>query len=272
MLDCWGYLYLSVGTAFAYAETALEHQRWRTGGALAGHGTSTLDPDSPDAHLVEHKCDEVLQLLAHHRDELEPLPSQVELLKVRLQKSRNPNQLYPYTNDILDEVRAIKDNFRIILSKQTFYYLSPSFAKFYGKPLLFGDQVAKKFPKAIKDIERAGNCLALGEPTACILHLNRAMEIAVRRLAKKLKFDPQPKDTLGAVLRDMAKPINDLPDKTEKLKRRKERWSECRANLFHVKNAWRDPSSHGKVSYTEKEALNIMQRMEEFMQQLATLL
>lgn len=70
----------------------------------------------------------------------------------------------------------------------------------------------------------------------------------------------------------MSQPIHDLPEHTEKLKRKKEMWSECRSNLFHVKNAWRDPSSHGKVNYSEKEALDIIERVKGFMQQLATLL
>jgi hypothetical protein len=231
-----------------------------------------LDPDSPDAHLVEHKCDEVLQLLAHHRDELEPLSSQVELLKVKLQKSRNPNQLYLFTNDILDDVRAIKDNFLITLSKQKFYYLPVSSAKFYGQPLLFGESVAKKFPAAARDIEWAGNCLALGQPTACVMHLNRAMEIAIHRLARKLKVTVNAKDNMGSMLGNMTDPIKNMPDKTQAQKRRKELWAECRTNLYHVKMAWRDPAHHGKQSYDETQARDILERVGGFMQQLATLL
>jgi hypothetical protein len=272
MLDCWGYLYFSVGTALAYAETALEEQRWRTAGEIMGHGTSTLDPDSPDAHLVEQKCDEVLHLLSEHRGELEPLPTQVEILKAKLLAFRKARQSFPYTNDIIDAVRAIRDNFRITLAKQKFYYLPVSLTKFYGQPLLFGERVAKKFPAAARDIEWAGNCLALGQPTACVMHLNRAMEIAIHRLARKLNVPVNAKDNMGSVLGNMTDPIKTLPDKTEIQKRKKELWAECRTNLYHVKMAWRDPAHHGKQSYDEKQAHDILERVRGFMQQLATLL
>ncbi|WP_316214606.1 MULTISPECIES: hypothetical protein [unclassified Bradyrhizobium] len=272
MLDRWGYLYFSTANELTYAETALEHQRARTGGAIAGHGTSILDPNGPDADLVAQKCYEVLRTLHEHLNELGPVSHHLEVLRNKIINSKKPHQLELYTNDILDDVRRILNDLRVILSQKKFYYLPQTLSSFYGNPLLFGEVVAKKFPKACPDIERAGNCLALGEATACVLHLNRVMEIAIRRLAKKLKFDPKPRDTFGAVLRDMSPKIDALPEHTEKLKRKKEKWSECRTNLFHVKNAWRDPSSHGKVSYSEKEARDIIQRVEGFMQQLATLL
>src|SRR5262249_25283808 len=160
-------------------------------------------------------------LFRERSNEIGHMDADLELLRSKLIRSREPHQLELYTNDILDDVRKILNGFRFMLSKQKFYYLPQSLAKFYGDPLLFGELVAKKFPKASQDIERAGNCLALGEPTACVLHLNRVMEIAVHRLAKKLKFNPQPKDTVGAVLRDMAQPIHNLPENTEKLKRKK---------------------------------------------------
>jgi hypothetical protein len=35
--------------------------------------------------------------------------------------------------------------------------------------------------------------------------------------------------------------------------------------------AWRDNTMHGKVSYDEKQALDIHKRVKNFMQQLATL-
>lgn len=201
MLDRWGYLYFHTGQALAYAETALEEQRARTGGAVAGHGTSILNPHEPTSLLVEDKCAEIRRFMEGYGDELGPIPTHLGMLQTKLKRSRElPHQLEMYTNDILDDVRRIENDFTILLSKIKFYYLSPSTAKLYGKPQLFGDLVAKKFPKASLDVECAGNCLALGEPTACVLHLNRVMEIAVRKLARKLKFEPKPKDTFGAVL------------------------------------------------------------------------
>lgn len=276
MLEHWGYVYLSIGTALAYAEVDLENHRKKTGGAIAGHGTSILDPDSVTAKFVEAKCEEVLSLAKDQEADLEPIPTNLELLRVKLIAARQqkPHGLELYTNDILDEVRRATNDFRVKLSKRFFYYLPSDLQQFYGKPQLFGARVAKKFPKACSDIERAGNCLVLGEPTACVLHLNRAMEIATRRLAAKLPGMPRldAKDSWGMVLGKMTQPIKDLPDNTETQKRKKEKWAECRTNLYHVKMAWRDPGAHGKQSYDHKEARDFMKRVDDFMQQLATLL
>jgi hypothetical protein len=272
MLDCWGYLYLTTGAALAYAETTLEQQRARTGGGVAGHGTSKLDPNEDAAHLVEHQCGDVLRLMEPYRDELGPIPTNIEILRVKLQQSRKHHALELFTNDVLDDVRRIKNDFLALLSQRKFYYLAPGAARFYGQPELFGETVAKKFPAAGNDIEWAGNCLALGQPTACVLHLNRAMEIAIHRLAKKLHLQPNAKDNMGSLLGNMTDPIKNMPDKTEAQKRKKEKWAECRTNLYHVKMAWRDPSSHGKQSYDDKQARDILERVKGFMQQLATLL
>jgi hypothetical protein len=65
--------------------------------------------------------------------------------------------------------------------------------------------------------------------------------------------------------------IKVLPEKNERLKRKKAQWSECRANLWHVKQAWRDESMHGKRAYSPAEARKILDRVSEFSRHLATL-
>jgi len=272
MLERWGYLYFATANALTYAETALEQYRSQTGGTVAGHGTSILDPHSAHADLVAHKCDEVLRFIEGSRDDLTPIPFRLEMLRTKLRESRKPHQLELYTNDILEEVRRILNDFLLRLSVHNFYYVPLELAKFYGKPLLFGEGVANKFPKAARDIERAGNCLALGEPTACMLHLHRAVEIIVRRLARRLNVTVNAKDSMGQVLNHMEGPINRMADRTDAQKRKKEKWSECRINLTHVKRAWRDPSAHGKTAYSDKEALDILLKVQDFTQHLATLL
>ena len=273
MLENWGYNYLIIGTALAYIETDLERQRRAENGAIAGHGTATIGPTHPTAKFLMAKLEEIKGKIGDQ--DLELIDTKIEILKAKFitNQRQRPHALPIYTNDVIDAVRGIKDDLTIILSKKFFYYLKPGMAEFYGKPELFGAVVAKKFPAAINDIEWAGNCLALGQSTACVLHLSRAMEIALRRIAGKLKgVTVGPKDAMGDVLRNMAQPIKDLPAQTNAQKRKKERWAECVLNLSHVKTAWRDPGSHGRQSYDEKQARDILERVRGFMQQLATLL
>jgi hypothetical protein len=77
---------------------------------------------------------------------------------------------------------------------------------------------------------------------------------------------------MGQVLNHMEGPIGRMPDKTDAQKRKKEKWSECRINLAHVKRAWRDPTAHGKRKYDDKEALDIFHKVKDFTEHLATLL
>lgn len=143
--------------------------------------------------------------------------------------------------------------------------------QFYGQKQLFGQQAANKFKDAAYDIENAGNCLALQQPTACVLHLMRAMEVALRTLGAHRKLKIGPKDTLGKILGDIAPKINAMPDKTEIQKRKKEQWAEARANLFHVKQAWRDNSMLGKQTDTRQHAYDIFVAVRTFMVHLASL-
>lgn len=274
MLNEWGYRFLGIGIALAHIEADLETHRRSTNGSSIGHGTSTIDPDHPTTTFIVAKCDEILKLIDETKYDLGAIPGNLQRVKALIAMAKQHKVRGPalYTNDLLDDIRRVQNDFRYILSGRFFYSITPELQKFYGNPDLFGECVAKKFPKAAGDIEHAGNCLALGEPTACVLHLNRAMEIATRRLARKLRATLDAKDSWGMVLGKMNDPIRAMKDNTPAQKRKKEKWAECRTNLYHVKMAWRDPGSHGTVSYSDKEARDIVKRVEDFLQQLATLL
>jgi len=143
--------------------------------------------------------------------------------------------------------------------------------QFYDQDALFGIAASKKFRKASYDIKNAGNCLALQQPTASVLHLNRALEVTLRHLGRRLKVPIRPKDTFGKILNNIDPKINAMPEKTEAQKRRRERWAEARANLFHVKQAWRDNSMHPKTSYSRQHAYDIFVAVRTFIAHLATL-
>jgi hypothetical protein len=270
MLNHWGYRYLHIGMALAYAEVDLQRYRSRAVG-IAPQQDARIEASSPIVTTLEARCDDILKMAQDQ--ELGAIPNNVQSLKAKIAAARK-NALAPTVSigRALEDIERIKNDFVYILSERLFYSLVPARAKLYGKDTLFGPEVAKKFPLAGDDIEAAGNCLALGEPTACVLHLNRALEIATRRLAKKLHITLDAKDSWGMVLGKMTEPIKDLPDNKPAQKQKKERWAECRTNLYHVKMAWRDPGSHGTASYSDKQAEKLLTRVDDFMQQLSTLL
>lgn len=269
MLEQWGYRYLAIGNALTHLEMSLEIHLGLIGGSEQERRTSDLQSDDQAREEFLGKCREVERFL--NDQDLGAIPGNLAALMAKIiSAGRHKTPLY--ATDLLRDVQKLKNDFVLILSNRFFYSLRPESNGLYGKPYLFGEAVAKKFPAASNDIEWAGNCLALGQPTACVLHLNRAMEIALHKLAGKLHVTLDAKDNMGSILAKMTDPIKALPDKTEPQKRKKEKWAECRTNLYHVKMAWRDPAHHGKQSYEEKQARDILERVNGFMQQLATLL
>src|SRR5208282_5591930 len=151
------------------------------------------------------------------------IPANVEVLKAKVYAARKKRVLstdFLPTKDVLNDIQRIRNDFCVVLSERYFYYLRTDLAKLYGQPEAFGDKVARKFRLARDDIERAGNCLALGESTAAVLHLNRAMEITIRHLAKRLNMTVVAKDNWGSILGNMADAIKGLPDRTEQQKRK----------------------------------------------------
>jgi hypothetical protein len=181
MLDHWGYKFFVVGTALAYTELDLQNYRRSNVGLTSGRDLS-IAPSHPIVKFLNDKCNEVLKFAGDK--ELNPIPQNLRRIEVKiLAASGHPNKPL-YVEDLLNDILHIKNDFLYRLSERKFYSISADLLAYYGKPQLFGERVAKKFKAASDDIERAGNCLALGEPTACVLHLNRAMEIALHRLAK----------------------------------------------------------------------------------------
>ena len=129
----------------------------------------------------------------------------------------------------------------------------------------FGREVEDKFPSSVEDISEAAKCLALDRNTACVFHLMRAMERALKVLGLKLglqNVDIEWGPLLGAI----DDKIKAMPTGAHK-----DKWSGCRANLYHVKQAWRNPTMHPKETYTNTQARDVLNAVRAFMQQLATL-
>ena len=157
------------------------------------------------------------------------------------------------------------------LDQQFFFHLFQEDVRHYGQKDLFGAEVAKEFKAAASDIEQAGNCLALQQPTACVFHLMRAMEIAVRQLAKRLKVTITPQTTWRQMTSNMDPKIKAMSEKTERQKQKKNEWEAARANLHHVGSVWRNNTMHPATSYTQSQALDVLNAVRVFMSGLCAL-
>jgi hypothetical protein len=57
-------------------------------------------------------------------------------------------------------------------------YIKADLLNYYTGKNLFGDDVDSKFPSTKEDIENAGKCIGVGQDTAAVFHIMRAMEAA----------------------------------------------------------------------------------------------
>jgi HEPN domain-containing protein len=153
------------------------------------------------------------------------------------------------------------------LGTTRFYCMPPGAAEFYNPEApLFGAEVEARIAKANDDIAEAGKCFATGRYTASVFHLMRAMEAAVQRLSAELG--------IRNINREWGKLLSDIGGKIENMPKGEKRddWSQVHANLYHVKQAWRNDTMHPKATYTEEEAREVFEAMKAFMRKLASLL
>jgi hypothetical protein len=192
MMSNWGYRYLHIGAALAYAEVDLQRYALRQALGVAPIQRSEIEADNPIIDALYSRCEEISAL--SQDQELGAIPGNVTRLKARIIAARKqiPNGRGLLTEQILEDVTRLKNDFAYILENRFFYDLEPGLHGYYANPELFGGQVTVKFKESRDDIEHAGNCLALGEGTACVLHLVRALEVIVRHLGKRLKVTINP--------------------------------------------------------------------------------
>ena len=155
------------------------------------------------------------------------------------------------------------------LESTWFKFLSDEQAKYYQGPLLFGENVNKKFSPAATDIEEAGKCLALDRGTACVFHLMRVMEVGLKGLAAKLgiPYAPSWESYLGQIDKRIT-----AKHKTKGINWKKDEpfYRDLLGLLIAVKISWRNPTMHVVRRYTPEEAEGVFDAVRAFMQALAT--
>ena len=156
------------------------------------------------------------------------------------------------------------------LQGKAIYYISDHVDLLSDSPL-FGDKVDEAFPSASYDVTEAGRCLALRRPTACVLHLMRALETGLASLSAALGVS-MPRKSWDVIINKLEKEIKDrsLNPPNEKWKEEDESFFSGAASHFRIiKNAWRNHAMHGRDKYTEQEAGDIYGSVRSFMQHLS---
>ena len=110
--------------------------------------------------------------------------------------------------------------------------------------------------------------MGLGRYSACIFHLMRAMEIALRAVniclgAPSVLIGSE--KNWGTILKRM----RDARDAKAKNWKEKDIFAEIYALLDAVKDAWRNATMHVENKYNEEEAVHIFILVRGFMQKIA---
>lgn len=175
------------------------------------------------------------------------------------------------TSAALDELNSrIYDE----LSSYLVLVIRQANADYYEQVNLFGDEVFNNFASANFDIEEAGKCLATERHTACVMHLQRVLEVGLKAYGKLLAvtyLSPQP--SWGEVLRLTGEEIRERNNrhspKNWNSKEEKEFCEGIQPFLVAVKNAWRNTSMHADKVYNEEIAKEIFDAVRGFMRHLA---
>lgn len=198
----------------------------------------------------------------------EALNAPVTRLAAERARKRLSGRKDPITFADLKAINSdVQSRFHDEIGEARFYCLQPGAGSYYSpSEPHFGLEVEARIPRAADDISEAGKCFAVGRYTAVVFHLMRAMEAGVQKISENLG--------VNNVEREWGKLLSDIHGKIAAMPRGGERdeWSQVHANLYHVKQAWRNDTMHPKATYTEEEAREVFDAMKAFMRHLASML
>lgn len=133
----------------------------------------------------------------------------------------------------------------------------------------FGVSVSTAFPECVEDLEEAHQCFALARYTASMFHLGRAMESAVKLVAKKAGAKIPKKDNWQHYSDAINAAIKAMPFNTLTQRNKREPFAGVANYLFNFKEAWRNQTAHPKKTYTRQEARDLLSSAQAFFQYAA---
>ncbi len=111
-------------------------------------------------------------------------------------------------------------------------------------------------------------CLALERPTACVMHLNRALECALAALAKAVDITKQ--NDWGSYIREIGKQLDARAKAAGARSADEQFYAEAAANFDRLRRAYRNPTMHPEKVYSQDQAEEILLATKSFMAHLAT--
>jgi hypothetical protein len=130
--------------------------------------------------------------------------------------------------------------------------------------------IQSSFPTSFKELERAGICYSLGQPTASVFHSMRALEPSLIALAKPFPHISPAYENWQTIIEQIesaVRAIGQQPKSQQKIDDEKF-YGAATSHLYFVKNAWRNHVAHARDSYSDDEAVKILSHTLEFIESL----
>ncbi|MDE0412234.1 MAG: hypothetical protein OXI37_08490 [Gammaproteobacteria bacterium] len=180
--------------------------------------------------------------------------------------------LTTYGKLLSHDLKNLRQIIKIELGTQKLYRLEPDETEFYKQAEhMFDDNVLTKFPEARFDLGQAAKCMAFERYTACVFHLVRPMESAVRMIGKQMGVTVEKNQEEGYLHWGVI--TNNINQKLKTLKESDnsnyEKWLRLHGMLECVRVAWRNEVMHPGPKYTGEEAREVFEAVKTFLKHLA---
>ncbi|TMJ97463.1 MAG: hypothetical protein E6G74_20115 [Alphaproteobacteria bacterium] len=151
----------------------------------------------------------------------------------------------------------------------------PHRRKFYNAREFIGTSIQAAFPSSFAELRLGGQCLAIGQFTACAFHSLRAVEIGLRTMAAKLGvYLPFPLvqadwETLIRGIESKVQAMKDLK-KGEEKDEMLNFYSNACMPFRYFKDGSRLRIFHARELYDEPRAISLFQHSRDFFETLST--
>jgi hypothetical protein len=137
----------------------------------------------------------------------------------------------------------------------------------------------EQFTDSKEDSQRAIDCYALEQNTACVFHMMRVAEIGLRTIAQKVrvkltdKGKPLPLEfaTWNKVIDGIKSRIATARSKpkSERQNKQLQFYADTADQCTFIRDIWRNEVSHTRKGYKDVEAMGVIIRVRDFMELLA---
>lgn len=242
----------------------------RVGASLERCASSPGIKISPQGRADEHTRNSLFDLietvLADCNDFRLPIAAEIAVHHKMFCEKAKTNLSFEYIG------RAATEIFRTYQAEvrtKLFVHLSTERSSYFQAESLFGDEVSAAFPACASDILCAGDCYALEQDTACVMHLMRVLEIILAAFASKFSVDST-REQWHKIIGDIETAVGGLDSKTSTdWREQKEYFSEACKEFRYFKDAWRNHAMHARERYNSAQAKRILEHVGDFARHLS---